>query len=298
MSGPAVKRRIRMDGREMAYVEAGLGRPIVLLHGNPTSSFLWRRVMPALAGLGRCIAPDLIGMGDSDKLPGAGPYTYRFDTHARFLAGFMEAMGLDRDVILVLHDWGSALGFDWANSNRDAVAGVAYMEAIVQPFADWDAFSPQAAPLFQAFRSEAGEDLILARNLFIERVLTGSILRELSAAELAEYRRPYPTPESRWPMLTWPREIPVAGDPPDVAARVQAYADWMAQADFPKLFVNAEPGAILVGTVRAACRRWPNQQEATVRGSHFIQEDSGPEIGAAIAEWIRANWPGDEAAAQ
>lgn len=284
----AEKQRVAVDGREMAYVERGEGRPILFLHGNPTSSFLWRDVIPECEGLGRCIAPDLIGMGDSDKLPNPGPDTYRFVTHRRFLAGFLAAVGVERDAVLVVHDWGSALGFDWANRHRDAVAGIAYMEGIVRPLSDWSEFNPQAAPMFQGFRSEKGEELVLDRNLFVDRVLPGSILRRLTEAEQAEYRRPFPTREDRWPTLAWPRQIPVGGEPADVAEIASDYAAWMAENDLPKLFVNAEPGAILVGAVREFCRGWKNQREVTVKGSHFIQEDSGAEIGQAVANWLRS----------
>ena len=280
------KSYIEVDGRKMAYVEVGEGRPIVFLHGNPTSSYLWRDVMPEVAGWGRCIAPDLIGMGDSDKLPDADAGTYTFATHRHYLDGFMEAMGLERDVILVLHDWGSALGFDWANRNRAAVTGIAYMEGIVQPLAAWSDFNPDATPLFQALRSNAGEGLIIDKNVFIERILPGSVLRKLTDEEMEEYRRPFGEPAHRYPMLTWPRSIPIEGDPADVVRIVQDYADWLVTSDLPKLFVDAEPGAILIGAQRAFCLSWRNQRVVQVKGSHFIQEDSGPEIGRAIAQWI------------
>ena len=279
-------KRVEVAGRQMAYFEEGEGRPIVFLHGNPTSSYLWRAVIPELAGVGRLIAPDLIGMGRSEKLPDPGPDTYTFDTHSKFLAGFMDALGLNKDVVLVIHDWGSALGFDWANAHRDAVAGIAYMEGIVQPLPSWSDFSDAATPLFQAFRSEAGEDLILDKNVFIERVLPGSVLRDLSDAEMGVYRAPFENRLDRWPTLTWPRQIPIEGSPPDVVDRVQAYSEWMAETEMPKLFIDAEPGAILIGQQREFCRGWPNQTEVRVAGSHFIQEDSGPEIGRAIARWI------------
>jgi haloalkane dehalogenase len=283
----AQKRKVTVDGHEMAYIERGEGRPIVFLHGNPTSSFLWRDVMPECEGLGRLIAPDLIGMGDSDKLPDPGPDTYTFETHRQFLEEFLAAVGVTGDAVLVIHDWGSALGFDWANRHRDAVAGIAYMEGIVKPLADWSEFNPQAAPLFQGFRSDKGEELVLGRNLFVDKVLPGSVIRSLSEAEQNEYRRPFPNREDRWPTLTWPRQIPVGGDPADVTKIATEYAVWMAENDLPKLFVNAEPGAILVGAPRDFCRSWKNQQEVTVKGSHFIQEDSGPEIGQAIAAWLQ-----------
>lgn len=280
------KNFVTVNDQDMAYVEMGAGRPIVFLHGNPVSSYLWRDVMPQVQHLGRCIAPDLIGMGDSAKLPEADADTYTFDTHSRYLAGFMDALGLHQDVVLVLHDWGSALGFDWANSNRDAVSGFAYMEAIVKPIESWDDFSPGGRPIFQALRSDAGEGMIVEKNMFIERILPGSVLRDLTPAEIDEYRRPFLNPAHRYPTLTWPRQIPIAGEPADVVSRVQAYADWLATAPTPKLFVDADPAAILIGPQRAFCRGWPNQTETTVRGIHFLQEDSGAEIGQAIAKWI------------
>jgi haloalkane dehalogenase len=281
---PHPKQSVTVLGKRMAYVAMGEGAPIVFLHGNPTSSYLWRDVMPEVAGVGRCLAPDLIGMGDSEKLDGH----YSFDLHSRYVEGFVDALvGPDAPVVLVIHDWGSALGFDWARRHASRVRGIAYMEGIVQPFADWTQWNPESARIFQGFRSEKGEALILDRNLFIEKVLPGSILRALSAEEHDEYRRPFARREDRRPTLDWPRSIPVGGDPPDVTARVADYAAFMAKSRFPKLFVNAEPGAILVGAVREFCRTWPNQREVTVRGSHFIQEDSGPQIGRAVAEWVR-----------
>lgn len=282
----AAKKKISIEGHDMTYVQRGQGRPIVFLHGNPTSSFLWRDVIPECEHLGRCIAPDLIGMGDSAKLPNPGPDTYTFQTHRRFLEGFLAAVGVDKNAIFVIHDWGSALGFDWANRHRDAVAGIAYMEGIVKPLADWSEFNPDAAPIFQGFRSEKGEELILDRNLFVDRVLPGSILRDLSAEEQAEYLRPFRNRDDRWPTLTWPRQIPIGGEPADVTQIASDYAAWMAENDLPKLFINADPGAILIGAPRNFCRTWKNQQELTVKGSHFIQEDSGAEIGRAVAGWL------------
>jgi haloalkane dehalogenase len=283
------KKRVAVHGKQMAYVEAGTGDPIVFLHGNPTSSYLWRNVMPHLEGLGRCIAPDLIGMGDSDKLEGSGPGSYRFVEHRRYLDGLLDALGVEkRRVTIVGHDWGSALGFDWANRHREAIKGIAYMEAIVRPLA-WAEWPAPIRKLFEGFRSEAGEAMVLGKNVFVERVLPGSVLRGLTDAEMAVYRRPFfELGEARRPTLTWPREIPLDGEPADVVAIVQAYADWLSTSDVPKLFVNAEPGAILVGAQREFCRRWPNQTEITVRGSHFIQEDSPDQIGQALADWYRA----------
>jgi haloalkane dehalogenase len=281
------KKKVDVLGQEMAYVDQGQGAPIVFVHGNPTSSFLWRDVMRPLRGSGRLIAPDLIGMGDSAKLSPAGPGTYRFSTHARYLAGFMDrVLGGAGQVILVIHDWGSALGFNWAFENQARVRGIAYMEGFVRPIAGWDEWNPMSKSIFQGFRSEKGENLILERNMFVEKVLPGSILRKLSEEEMAEYRRPFLKPEDRWPTLSWPRELPIGGEPADVVAIVDRYSKWLSTSPVPKLFVNAEPGAILVGGQREFCRSWPNQTEVTVPGSHFIQEDSGEQIGGAIRAWL------------
>ena len=262
------------------------GDPIVFLHGNPVSSYLWRNVMPEVKHLGRCIAPDLIGMGDSEKLDNPGPDTYAFETHRAFLDGFMQAVGAAENVTLVLHDWGSALGFDWANHHRGAVKAIAYMEALVRPYPDWSDWDEGAATFFQAMRSEAGEHLVLERNLFIEKILPSSIIRKLSDAEMDEYRRPFKNEIDRWPTLSWPRSIPVGGSPENTHKTIGDYANWMASNNVPKLFVNADPGAILIGDQREFARDWKNQHEVTVKGIHFIQEDSGPEIGRAIAEWL------------
>lgn len=287
---PLTKKMADVLGARMAYHERGDGAPVLLLHGNPTSSYLWRDVIPALEGCGRLIAPDLIGMGDSAKLPNPGPDTYRFTTHRDYLDAFIDAVvGSASSLVLVVHDWGSALGFDWANRHRDRIRGIAYMEAIVRPIASWDEWSPAATPIFQGFRSDNGEQMILDRNMFVERVLPGSVLRKLTEAEMAEYRRPFQQREDRWPTLTWPRQIPIAGEPADVVQIAADYSRWMAQNELPKLFVNAEPGAILIGAPREFCRSWNNQTEVTVPGSHFIQEDSGPAIGRAVAGWIRTN---------
>ncbi|MFQ5698700.1 MAG: haloalkane dehalogenase [Myxococcota bacterium] len=282
------KRTADVLGRRMAYLEAGQGDPIVLLHGNPTSSYLWRNVIPHLEDRGRCIAPDLIGMGDSEKLSPSGPGSYRFVEHRLYLDALLEQLGVARNVTFVIHDWGSALGFDWANRHRDAVKGLAYMEAIVQPLT-WDQWPGAARELFQAFRSPAGEKMVLEENVFVEQVLPGAVLRGLGDAEMAVYRKPYREPgESRRPTLTWPREIPIEGQPADVAEIVGDYARWLAACDLPKLFVNADPGAILRGDARELCRSFPNQREATVRGTHFVQEDSPDEIGEAVRDWLGA----------
>jgi haloalkane dehalogenase len=274
-------------GRRLAHVEIGQGGPIVLLHGNPTSSFLWRDVMPPLAGLGRVIAPDLIGHGDSEKLPASlGPGRYTLEGTYELLAAQLDALIGNQRVTLVLHDWGSALGFHWARLHPQQVRGIAYMEAIVMPLPSWDDWPQKARGIFQGFRSAKGEDLVLKRNLFIEAVLPSSILRTLSDEEMAAYREPFVKDEDRQPMLNWPRQIPIAGEPPNVVAMVQQYAQWLSTSPVPKLFVNADPGSILIGSQRAFCRSWPNQQEVTVPGLHFIQEDSGAAIGQAVAAWL------------
>ena len=277
-----------MLGKTIAYREMGDGDPIVLLHGNPTSSYLWRDVMPALAPLGRVIAPDLIGHGDSDKLPASeGDDRYSFATSYRYLDGLLQALGITEKVTLVIHDWGSALGFHWAQKHPDAVRGIAYMEAVVMPLPTWDNWPEKARGIFQGFRSPKGEDLILNRNLFIEAVLPSSIMRPLTDEEMATYRAPFADAPDRQVMLNWPHEIPIAGEPPHMVALVQSYADWLAQSTIPKLFINADPGSILVGGQRDFCRTWPNQTEVTVKGLHFVQEDSGADIGRAVALWLQ-----------
>ena len=279
------KKTAEIKGRRMAYVDEGEGDPIVFLHGNPTSSYLWRNVIPHLIPQGRCIAPDLIGMGDSEKLPESGPDAYRFVEHREYLDALLEHLGVNENVTLVIHDWGSALGFDWANRHRAAVKGIAYMEAIDRPMT-WEEWPEMSVRPFQMMRSEAGEQKVLEENFFVEKILPASIMRPLGDAEKNAYRRPFMAAgEGRRPTLTWPRQIPLGGEPADVVEIVQAYADWLPESDVHKLFINAEPGSILVGPMRDFVRTWKNQQEVTVRGLHFIQEDSPDEIGAAIASW-------------
>ena len=279
------KKTIEVLGKQMSYVEMGDGDPIVFQHGNPTSSYLWRNIMPHLTGQGRCIAIDLIGMGDSEKLEDSGPERYTFVEHREYFDAALEALGVNDNVTLVIHDWGSALGFDWANRHPEQVKGICYMEAIVQPM-EWDEWPGAARGVFEGFRSPAGEDMVLEKNIFVENVLPGSIIRDLDDAEMAVYRRPFTQAgEDRRPTLTWPRQIPLGGEPADVVAIVSDYADWMSANDLPKLFVNAEPGAILTGPMREFCRTWRNQSEVTVKGNHFVQEDSPDEIGQALAQW-------------
>jgi haloalkane dehalogenase len=285
---PYKKQFHEVHGSEMAYVEVGEGDPIVLLHGNPTSSYLWRNILPYLQPLGRCIAPDLIGMGDSDKLPDSGPDSYRFVEHRRYLEALLEALDVRERVTLVLHDWGSALGFDWANHHRDAVKRIAFMEAIVAPQGrdHWDSMGMRSA--LEALRTDAGETMVLQDNYFIEEILPNAVLRTLSDEEMAEYRRPFREPgEGRRPTLTWPRQIPIDGEPADVSAAAAAYAEWLGTSDVPKLFLKAEPGAILTNdSLVGLVRGWPALTEKTVAGIHFVQEDSPDEIGRAIVDWM------------
>jgi haloalkane dehalogenase len=276
------RRRMPVLDSEMAYVDVGRGDPIVFLHGNPTSSYLWRNVIPHLEPLARCLAPDLIGMGQSGRAAGGA---YRFIDHVQYLDAWLDAVDLGDHVTFVIHDWGSALGFDWARRHPERTAGIAYMEAIVMPVT-WEQWPPRRA--FERLRSPDGEAMVLEQNYFVERILANSVLRGLTDEEMEVYRRPYAEPgESRRPTLTWPREIPIDGEPADVVAIVREYGEWLAASPVPKLFINADPGAILTGDQREFCRTWPNQREITVPGSHFIQEDSPHAIGEAIAAWYQ-----------
>jgi haloalkane dehalogenase len=285
---PTSQQFAEVNGKRIAYLEAGAGDPIVLLHGNPTSSYLWRNIIPEVEGCGRIIAPDLIGQGDSEKLPAEdGPDRYSFQVAFDYLEGLLLQIGADQQVTLIVHDWGSGLGFHWARLNPGAVNGIAYMEAIVTPMT-WEDWPESARGIFQGFRSPKGEDLVLERNMFVEAVLPSSIMRDLSDDEMAAYRSAFDTPGHRQPTLNWPRQIPIDGEPAHMVELVEAYGAFMARSEIPKLFVNAEPGSILVGKQREFCRSWPNQTEVTVRGLHFLQEDSPTEIGQAIATWLTA----------
>ncbi|GAC1370146.1 MAG: haloalkane dehalogenase [Ktedonobacteraceae bacterium] len=280
---PYERKRVAVLDTEMAYVDVGAGDPIVFLHGNPTSAYLWRNIIPHLSTVGRCLAPDLIGMGASGKPP---QHSYRFVDHSRYLDAWFDALALTRNVTLVLHDWGSALGFYWAQRHATQVRAIAYMEALVRPVS-WSDWPENARSIFQAMRSPAGEQIILEKNIFVERILPSSIIRHLSETEMAVYRQPFLQPgESRRPTLTWPREIPIDGEPVDVHQIIDGYAHWLTGSTVPKLFINAEPGSILIGAQRAFCRTWPRQQEVTVKGLHFIQEDSPAEIGESIATFL------------
>jgi haloalkane dehalogenase len=279
------RRRVPILDTEMSHVSVGHGRPIVFLHGNPTSSYLWRNIIPHVSDLGWCLAPDLVGMGQSEASPDEA---YRFRDHARYLDAWFEALGLHENVTLVLHDWGSALGFDWASRHPERVSAIAYMEAILFP-REWDDLPPSRAPLFRDLRSGKGEAMILDENFFIEVLLPKLVMRPLSEAEMEAYRRPFLSRSSRLPTLIWPRELPIGGEPADVVAIVKKYGQWLLESPLPKLFINAEPGSMLIGRSRDFCRRFPNQQEITVKGLHFIQEDCPDEIGRALARFIRAN---------
>ncbi len=281
---PFARKRVAVLDTQMEFVDEGDGDPIVFLHGNPTSSYLWRNVIPHVVALGRALAPDLVGMGRSSKAPSG---SYRFVDHARYLEAWFAAVGLGERAILVGHDWGGALLFDWARRHANRVQGLVYMETIVRPL-EWAEWPEKARAIFQAMRSPAGEELVLQKNVFVERILPASVLRQLTEAEMAAYRAPYLEPgESRRPTLAWPRQIPLAGEPKEVVEIVEAYGAWLAQSPLPKLLINAEPGSILVGAQRQFCRSWPNQEEVTVEGRHFIQEDSPLGIGSAIAAFVR-----------
>jgi len=268
-------------GTRMAYVDAGSGDPIVFLHGNPTPSYLWRKIIPRLLPFGRCLAPDYVGMGNSGAAPDGG---YRFIDQQRYLDAWFETVGLGRNVILVVHDWGSALGFSWAQRHPERVKAIIYMESIVRPFLSWDEWPEATRAFFQAQRSPAGEDLILEKNLFIEYLLP---LRNIAPEVMEVYRRHYRNPgPSRMPMLAWTRDLPIAGEPADVVEIVESYSRWLSQSPIPKLFIDADPAGFLIGAQREFCRRWPNQQVVTVRGSHFLQEDSPEEVGEACARFV------------
>ena len=280
---PHPRRRVRVLDSEISYVDIGTGRPIVFLHGNPTSSYLWRNIIPYVSKLGRCLAPDLIGMGRSGKSPANA---YRFVDHARYLDAWFEALQLTTDVVLVVHDWGSALGFHRAARYPQQITAIAYLEAIASP-RRWTDFG-QAAAIFQALRSEKGERLIFEQNFFVETILPQAVIRRLSDEEMAAYRAPFVEPSARLPTLVWPRQIPVEGEPADVTAIVENYGAWLSKSAIPKLLILGDPGAIITGRTREYCRTWPNQREITVKGRHFLQEDSPHQIGRALAEFVRS----------
>ena len=279
-----IKKYLEVYGKRMAFVNEGEGDPTVFLHGNPTSSYLWRNIMPYAEGSGRVIAPDLIGMGDSEKLDNPGTNSYTFQEHAKYLYKLFEKLDLN-NVNLVVHDWGSALGFNWTRLNPSKVKSIIYMEAITSPIESWEDWPENARNIFQAFRSGAGEELVLEKNIFVERILAGD--GALSEEVMKVYLKPFKNPgEDRRPTLTWPRQIPIAGEPEDVVKIASDYEKFLSSSNIPKLFINADPGSILVGKQREKARLWPNQKEVTVKGGHFIQEISPNEIGEHIKEFL------------
>lgn len=281
-----------VKGRPMAYIDEGEGDAIVFQHGQPSSSYVWRNVMPHLEGLGRLIACDLIGMGGSAKLdPQLGPDRYRFLAHREYLAALWDALDLGDRVILVLDDWGAALGFDWAHRHFARVQGIVHMEAVAIPLS-WSDLPEPAHPLFKALRSPAGEAMALYDNIFIETILPRAVIRSLSEEEMAHYRRPFARPgEDRRPTLSWPRSLPIEGEPREVVEVIDGSARWLAQNPIPKLFVRGDPGTLARGRVLELIRTWPNQTEVSVSGRKLLQEDSPDEIGAAIAAFVRRMRP-------
>ncbi len=288
----------KVNGKNMAYIEVGRGDPIVFLHGNPTSSYLWRNIIPYLEELGRCIAVDLVGFGDSDKVPGSDPARYSFFEHRKYIQEFLEVMGATENVTIVVHDWGSAIGFDWANNNRQRVKAIAYMEAVIKPIAESDLavneFQSSDLIDFDAlltwyrFRGSEGEDLVLEKNLFVERCLPAFMIRELTDEEMSQYRRPFQQAgEGRRPQLTLARQVPIDGEPEDVFRAVESYSGWMSENTVPKLLIRGDPGMMIAGPMLEYARTWHNQKEVTVRGVHFIQEDSPDEIGQALTDWYQ-----------
>lgn len=277
----AFRKRVPVLDTTMAYVDVGDGDPIVFLHGNPTPSYLWRNIIPSLLPFGRCLAPDLVGMGYSAPSP-AGQY--RFVDHQRYLDAWFDALDLGSNIILVMHDWGSALGFAWAQRHPERVKAVIYAEGIVRPFRSWDEWPEVTRGFFEGQRTAAGEELILSKNLFIEYLLP---LRSIRSEDLEVYRRYYSIPgASRQPMLAWTRELPIAGEPSDVVEIVDSYAQWLSQSTIPKLFIDAEPGGFLIGAQRDYCRAWPNQTHVTLEGAHFLQEDAPAEFAEATANFV------------
>jgi len=275
------RRRIAVLDTTMAYVDVGEGDPIVFLHGNPTPSYLWRNVIPHLLPFGRCLAPDFVGMGNSGAAPDG---SYRFVDHRRYLDAWFDRLELKRNVILVVHDWGSALGFHWAQRHPERVKAIVYLEGIVRPFRSWDEWPEFSRAFFQAQRTPQGEGLILEKNLSIEWLLP---MRHIAPDAVEVYRRHYRNPgPSRMPMLAWTRELPIAGEPADVVAIVESYAQWLSASAIPKLFIDAEPAGFLIGAQREFCRAWPNQQTVLVEGAHFLPEEVPDEVGTAAARFV------------
>ena len=281
------KKYIQVKNKSMAYVDEGEGNTFLFLHGNPTSSFLWRNIAPHVEDIGRVVIPDLIGMGDSEKLDGVDNEGYTYHGQYGYLTELLENLDLGNNIHLIIHDWGSAMGFQFARENPERVKSITYMEAIVMPLT-WKQWPDAATKIFQLFRSDAGEALILEKNFFVERILLADSATGYSDEEKAEYIRPFfNVGEDRRPTLTWPRQIPLDGEPNEVVEEVRKNAEFHKDSEIPKLFINANPGSILVGEQREFARTWKNQTEITVNGNHFIQEDSSEEIGTALREFTK-----------
>ena len=275
-----------VNGKMMAYIDEGSGDTVLFLHGNPTSSFLWRNIAPYLEDTNRVVIPDLIGMGDSEKLDGENNFDYKYHGHYKYLTGLMNDLNLGDSINLVIHDWGSAMGFQFAREHPERINSITYMEAVVMPLS-WEQWPDAATKIFELFRSEAGEELVLEKNFFVERILLADSVSGYTDEEKEEYIRPFKNAgEDRRPTLTWPRQIPLDGEPKEVVEEVEKNADFHKNSEIPKLFINAEPGSILTGDQREFVRTWKNQKEITVKGNHFIQEDSADEIGAALREFV------------
>jgi haloalkane dehalogenase len=273
---------------KMAFIDEGSGDTFLFLHGNPTSSFLWRNIAPHVEDIGRIVIPDLIGMGDSDKLEGVDNPGYKYHGQYSYLTALMDELDLGDNIHLIIHDWGSAMGFQFARENKDRIKSITYMEAIVMPLT-WDQWPDPATKIFGLFRSEAGEELVLEKNFFVERILLADSSTGYTEEEKSEYIRPFINPgEDRRPTLTWPRQIPLDGEPSEVVEEVKLNAEFHKESDIPKLFINADPGSILIGDQREFARSWKNQTEITVSGNHFIQEDSSEEIGAALRNFVES----------
>ena len=283
-----IKKYAEINNKKMAYIDEGNGDTFLFLHGNPTSSYLWRNIAPHVEDMGRVVIPDLIGMGDSEKLDGIDNEGYKYHGQYGYLTGLLENLDLGNDIHLIIHDWGSAMGFQFARENPDRVKSITYMEAIVMPLT-WEQWPDAATKIFQLFRSDAGEELVLEKNFFVERILLADSATGYTDEEKAEYIRPFlEEGEDRRPTLTWPRQIPLDGEPNAVVEEVRKNAEFHKDSEIPKLFINANPGSILVGEQREFARTWKNQTEITVSGNHFIQEDSSEEIGTALRDFVKA----------
>ena len=280
------KKYLEVNGRRMACVDEGTGDPIVFVHGNATSSYMWRNIMPHLEGLGRLIALDNIGQGDSDKLPDSGPDSYMIPEHQIYFDGALDALGVRENVTLVMHDWGGSLGLSWANRHPEAVKGLAHCEIVVANHASYDSYRDGHGERVRRAQGPEGEALVLEDNFFVENIFTGGVIREIDAETMAEIRRPYEEPgEARRPTLSWVRQIPIGGKPEFVAEFSERLSSWMATIDTPKLFIEADPGQIIVDRDLDIINSWPNQSRIRVRGLHHPQEDSPHEIGKALADW-------------